>query len=87
MDGEMTIKVFELLFANQKLIHEASQTLKMNVQGGLSFASEKLDFAFLYFFQMFRKSYIGESKASTDSQATKLFVDPKFTSNWTKVSL
>ncbi|KAI8069371.1 armadillo-type protein [Gongronella butleri] len=54
VDGEVTAKVLQLMEANQSLLR---------VQGS-SLLNAKLDSAFIYFFQQFRKAYIGEASAT-----------------------
>ncbi|ORX56804.1 hypothetical protein DM01DRAFT_1334363 [Hesseltinella vesiculosa] len=53
IDGEITTKVLQLMEANQNL----------QSQHGSLLLNAKLDSAFIYFFQQFRKAYIGESSA------------------------
>ncbi|CAO3613563.1 unnamed protein product [Cunninghamella echinulata] len=64
VDGEITTKVLQLMQVNQQLLQ----------QDGITFLSPKLDAAFIYFFQQFRKSYINEASAkSVYIQLTKVF--------------
>ncbi|KAI7869031.1 armadillo-type protein [Spinellus fusiger] len=51
IDGELTVKVLQLMDVNQALQN----------QHGASILNQKLDTAFIYFFQQFKKAYIGES--------------------------
>lgn len=51
LDGDLTAKVLHLMNINQVYLS----------QHGPSGGSEKLESAFLFFFQQFRKSYIGDS--------------------------
>ncbi|KAI9208668.1 exportin-7 [Polychytrium aggregatum] len=60
IDGDLTSKVLQLLNVNHTFI----------MQNGQSYANEKLIIAFLFFFQQFRKSYIGDQA----SRATKVYV-------------
>ncbi|KAG0169013.1 Exportin 7 [Apophysomyces sp. BC1034] len=55
IDGELTTKVLQLMDVNQAL----------QAQHGSGVLNQKLDSAFIYFFQQFRKSYIGESTGKT----------------------
>jgi exportin-7 len=51
IDSEITTKVLQLM--------DVQQTLQN--QHGNTFMNEKLDLAFIYFFQQFKKSYMSES--------------------------
>ena len=50
IDGELIGKVLSLMLANQSLVD----------RGGGQYKSLRLDVALIYFFQMFRRSYIGD---------------------------
>lgn len=51
IDSELTTKVLQLMDVQQSLQN----------QHGNTFMNEKLDLAFIYFFQQFKKSYMSES--------------------------
>jgi exportin-7 len=51
MDSEITTRVLQLVNVQQLLQN----------QHGNTFMNEKLDLAFIYFFQQFKKSYMSES--------------------------
>jgi exportin-7 len=51
IDSEITTKVLQLMDVQQSL----------QTQHGNTFMNEKLDLAFIYFFQQFKKSYMSES--------------------------
>lgn len=51
IDSEITTKVLQLMDVQQSLQN----------QHGTTFMNEKLDLAFIYFFQQFKKSYMSES--------------------------
>ncbi|KAI8977942.1 armadillo-type protein [Pilobolus umbonatus] len=51
IDSEITVKVLQLMNVQQSL----------QAQHGTTFMNEKLDLAFIYFFQQFKKSYMSES--------------------------
>ncbi|KAI9028957.1 armadillo-type protein [Phycomyces nitens] len=64
IDGELTVKVLQLMEVNQILQN----------QHGTAVLNQKLDTAFVYFFQQFRKSYIGESNGkSVYKKMTEMF--------------
>ncbi|KAL0089123.1 armadillo-type protein [Phycomyces blakesleeanus] len=64
IDGELTVKVLQLMEVNQILQN----------QHGAAVLNQKLDTAFVYFFQQFRKSYIGESNGkSVYKKMTEMF--------------
>ncbi|KAI8099750.1 armadillo-type protein [Halteromyces radiatus] len=63
IDGKITTKVLQLMQANQTLQN----------QHGTTFLNSKLDSAFIYFFQQFRKSYIGESAKAVYNSLTEVF--------------
>lgn len=51
IDSEITTKVLQLVDFQQSLLN----------QNGSTFMNEKLDLAIIFFFQMFKKSYMSES--------------------------
>ncbi|KAI8330307.1 armadillo-type protein [Chlamydoabsidia padenii] len=55
IDGQITTKVLQVMQVNQAL----------QDQQGTTFLNPKLDSAFIYFFQQFRKSFIGEASAKS----------------------
>nr|CAG8525535.1 5131_t:CDS:10 [Entrophospora candida] len=62
IDGELTCKVLQLMSANQS----------WNAPRGSGNGCEKLELSFVYFFQQFRKSYIGESSQRISKVYSKL---------------
>ena len=50
LDGEMSCKVIQLMGVNQNIV----------ARNPLQYGNERLDLSLLYFFQMFRKSYVGD---------------------------
>ncbi|KAI8333027.1 armadillo-type protein [Chlamydoabsidia padenii] len=56
IDGELTAKVIQLMGVQQAL---------QSTHGG-AFLSQKLDMAFLFFFQQFKKSYMSDSSDNTE---------------------
>ncbi|KAI7902274.1 armadillo-type protein [Cokeromyces recurvatus] len=64
MDSEITTKVLQLMNVQQTLLN----------QHGNAFMNEKLDLAFIYFFQQFKKSYMSESNGrDIYSKLSKVF--------------
>ncbi|KAI8368699.1 armadillo-type protein [Blakeslea trispora] len=64
IDSEMTAKVLQLMDVQQSLQN----------QHGNTFMNEKLDLAFIYFFQQFKKSYMSESNGrDIYSKLSKVF--------------
>ncbi|ORZ07865.1 armadillo-type protein [Absidia repens] len=63
VDGKITTKVLQLMEVNQALQN----------QHGTTFLNPKLDSAFIYFFQQFRKSFIGEPSKSVYNSLTEAF--------------
>ncbi|KAI9309258.1 armadillo-type protein [Cunninghamella echinulata] len=65
IDGQLTAKVIQLMEVQQALI---------TTHGG-TFLNQKLDMAFLYFFQEFKKSYMSDSSDNTEiyNKLTDLF--------------
>ncbi|OZJ04255.1 hypothetical protein BZG36_02466 [Bifiguratus adelaidae] len=62
VDGDLTAKALQLMNANEVFTS----------RNGTQWGSEKLDSAFLYLFQQFKKSYVGESAQRTSAVYSKL---------------
>lgn len=61
LDGQITTKVLQVMQVNQAL----------QDQHGTTFLNPKLDSAFIYFFQQFRKSFIGEPSAKSVNKSQR----------------
>jgi exportin-7 len=68
LDGQITTKVLQVMQVNQAL----------QDQHGTAFLNPKLDSAFIYFFQQFRKSFIGEPSAKSVSTSQRKRVSADF---------
>ncbi|KAJ3088714.1 Exportin 7, partial [Quaeritorhiza haematococci] len=69
IDGELACKVLQLMDVTQAMV---AQVLSRNVMHGHEHGNERLDLSFLYFFQMFRKSYIGDQAQRASKVYNKL---------------
>jgi exportin-7 len=56
IDGQLTVKVIQLM--------EVQQVLQAT--HGSTFLSQKLDMAFIFFFQQFKKSYMSDSSDNSE---------------------
>lgn len=65
IDSEITVKVLQLM--------DVQQTLQS--RHGNTFMNEKLDLAFIYFFQQFKKSYMSESNGRDVSAIKHLYLN------------